>query len=206
MLEENNAGSVREEIGSVNSGAVALDQHENQPRTARRHRLVRDAGNGKDARSVRIGRAAVAEAHPQQSLPLLPTARSGPVTTGLAEAASLMVPVAELAAIKEAIADMQKSRLADADVARSFADLDAKFDSMKDSFNILEAHISIGLAKSIAEMMKKEVTAVEHQILARSRYRARYRLALAAAFFLIGLIMADHFHPFFDRVAGVLGY
>jgi hypothetical protein len=199
MLEENNAGSGRSEIEAVNSGAAALVQHENQPKTARRHRV---SVNGTDARAVRIGHVGGAEIHPQQSLPLLPTARSLPAVAGQADAANVIVPVAELAAIKEAIDDLKANRL---DVAKNFADLNAKFDSMKESFSILEAHISVGLAKSIAEMMKKEVAALEQQIVERYRYRTRFALALAAVFALIAILAVDQAHPFIDRVANLFG-
>lgn len=209
MLEENNARTVQAETGSGTSVATIPeipDQHENRPKAAKRNRIARDPGNGTDMRSVRIGRMAVPESHPQQILPLSPTARSEPVGAARPETPPLIVPVAELAAIREAIADMQKSRSDDAALAKRFADLNEKFDSMKDSFKVLEAHVSVGLAKSIAEMMNKEAGALQDQIVKRYRYRTRYYLALLGAFALAAMIAVDRAYPFFDRVANTLGY
>jgi len=201
MLEEDNAGSGRSEIEAVNFGAAVV-QHENQPKTARRHRV---SGNGTDARAVRIGRVGGAETHQQKSVPLLPTARSGPSVAGQADAAHVIVPVAELAAIKDAIHGLKANRLDEADVAKNFAYLDAKFDSMKESFSILEAHLSVGLAKSIAEMMKNEVAVLEQQIVDRYRYRTRYWLALVVVFALLAMVAIDQTYPFLYRATNLLG-
>ena len=89
---------------------------------------------------------------------------------------------------------------------KAIAKLHAKFDAMKDSFETLEAHVSVGLAKSIAEIIRGEVSAVEREIAARYRYRTRYWLALSGILALMSMIVIDHFHPFFDRTAALLGY
>jgi hypothetical protein len=206
MFEENSTGAGPAQMVSVEPGAAELILREKQPKSGRKPRIAGDAGNIMGPPPVRIGRVPVAATLAQQSLALVQSSRSGAAVADRVETTSPIVSVAESDAITEAPVGMEIRRLTEVDIAKSLADLNAKFDSMKESFDILEAHVSVGLATSIAGMMKSEVAALEQQIVARYRYRTRYRLALTAAFVLIGTITADHFYPFFDRVAGMLGY
>jgi hypothetical protein len=206
MFEENGTGPGPAQMTSVDPGTAALILREKQPKSGRKPRIAGDAGTIMGTRPVRIGRVPDAATLAQQSLTLVQSSRSGAAVADRIETASPIVPVAESDAIAEAPVGIEIRRLTELDIVKSFADLNAKFDSMKESFDILEAHVSVGLAKSIAGMMKSEVAVLEQQIVARYRYRTRYRLALTAAFVLIGTLTADHFYPFFDRLAGMLGY
>lgn len=202
MLEENNLAV---EPGSAHAGASTPAGHERaengRPKLDRKQRLVRAAGNQAEVRPVRIGRVPPPAGHIGQPLSKTPAIRPASEI----EPASPS-PAAEPAAISDILASLESSRAASTEATRAVADLHAKFDAMKESFDTLEAHVSIGMAKSIAEMIRGEVSAVEQQIAARYRYRTRYWLALSGVLALAGMIVVDHFHPFFDKVAALAGY
>ncbi|MGI6855267.1 hypothetical protein [Mesorhizobium sp. 1B3] len=129
-----------------------------------------NAGRLQDSRPVRLGRAPAT----------VDSAQVGPGP----------------ASVKGVLADMANRRSAGSDVAKGLADLNAKFDAMKESFDLLEAHVAIGLSRSIADTLKAEAATLEQQIVLGHRYRARYRLALGIAFLLAAAIVADQYRPF----------
>jgi hypothetical protein len=108
--------------------------------------------------------------------------------------------------MSDVLGGIESRRDVNTETIKAIADLHTKFGAMEDSFHTLEAHVSVGLAKSIAGMIRGEVSAIEGQIAARYRYRTRFWLALCGAFALAGMIVVDHFYPFFDRVAAFAGY
>ncbi len=197
MLEENNSALVSRLTNSIHAGVTDLvaqerDDSNKPPKPDRKQRVIRNAGGRSEARPVRIGHA--------------------PVTTNLtrqssenSESASSFRSVAEPGAARE-MAGAEFREAANDEVSKVVVDLHTKFDAMRESFETLEAHVSIGLAKSIAEMIQREVAIVERQVVARHRYRTRYKIALGVVVILMAMIVADHFYPFFDRAAALVGY
>jgi hypothetical protein len=206
MLEEDNLAAEPASANSVHVGAAALVGHERsenngRPKLDRKQRVVRGPGNRSEMRPVRIGRMPQAASLIAQSPSTMPAIHPAPET----EPASIPQPAAEPVAIGDVLAGVESRRAVNAETMKAVAELHVKFDAMKDTFETLEAHVSVGLAKSISEMIRGEVSAVERQIAARYRYRTRYWLALCGILALVGMIVVDHFHPFFDRAAALVG-
>lgn len=150
-----------------------------------------EAGRLQDSPPVRLGRAPAAFDSAQGSVSMVLSARSSE-SSGVEP----MQVRPGSAPAKGVLADLANRRSAGSDVAKGLADLNAKFDAMKESFDLLEAHVAVGLSRSIAETLKAEASALEQQIVLGHRYRARYRLALGVAFLLAAAIVADQYQPF----------
>jgi hypothetical protein len=207
MLDEDNLAAGPASANSVHVGAAALVGHERsenngRPKLDRKQRVVRAPGNRSEIRPVRIGRMPQTASLIAQSPSTTPAIRPAPETGP----APIPQPEAEPVVIGDVLAGVESRRAVNAETMKTVAELHVKFDAMKDSFETLEAHVSVGLAKSIAEMIQREVTTVEQQIAARYRYRTRYRLALGGILALVGMIVVDHSYPFFDRAAALVGY
>lgn len=152
-----------------------------------------NAGGLPETRPVRIGRT---EPNPvQQPLPKVLSARSAESSGGVP-----MPSRSGSAAAKGVLADMADRRSAGLDIAKSISDLNTKIDTMKESFDILEAHVAVGLSRSIAETIRAEISALELQFAQGQRYRARYSLALSVALLLAAAIVADQYRPFIDAL------
>ena len=131
MFEENSTGAGPAQMVSVEPGAAELILREKQPKSGRKPRIAGDAGNIMGPPPVRIGRVPVAATLAQQSLALVQSSRSGAAVADRVETTSPIVSVAESDAITEAPVGMEIRRLTEVDIAKSLADLNAKFDSMK---------------------------------------------------------------------------
>jgi len=99
--------------------------------------------------------------------------------------------------------DAQKDEIAE--MAGRIDALAGKIEAMKDGFDVLEAHMSVGLAKSISAMIKTEVAAAEEHLASRNRYRTRYRAAAFIALVLIAVIGIDRYVPFVGRALDFAG-
>jgi hypothetical protein len=148
-----------------------------------------------DLRPVRLGRAPAALDSTQEPVPMVLSARSAE-SSGLGS----IPPGPASAPVKEVLADMANRRSAGIDVAKSLADLNTKVDAMKESFDLLEAHVAVGLAQSIAETLRTEIGALEQQFALGHRYRDRYRRAVSVALLLAAAIVADQYRPFIDAL------
>jgi len=201
MFEEDNLAAEQASVTSVHVGSALVGRERGagngRPKLDRRQRLAQAEGSQTELRPVRIGRMPKAPGLMAQSL--LPEIHP-------TETASVSQHAADPAATADLQAGIESRRPADAETMKAIAELHEKFDAMKDSFETLEAHVSVGLAKSIAEIIRGEVSAVERQIADRYRYRTRYWLALSGFVAVVGMIVIDHFHPFFDRAAALAGY
>ncbi|HWK63932.1 MAG TPA: hypothetical protein VNS34_03275 [Rhizobiaceae bacterium] len=153
------------------------------------------AGRRPDPRPVRLGRAPAALDSAQESVPMVLSARSAEGSGG--------EPVRSdpgSARVTDVRADMTNRAYRGIDITKGFAELNTKFDAMKGSFDLLEAHVAVGLSRSIAETLRAEMSALEEQIALRHRYRARYKLALGVALLLAAAIVADQYRPFIDAL------
>ncbi len=179
MLREDESANAHSAAGYSSAASLSGQPAGTTARSGRKGIESRMGQPVDGARAVRIGRE--------------PAAREAPLAYPTSDSSALDRVAEELAQIRDMVSNIERRKQNGEHPAQEATNVEVKFDRMREAFDTLEAHVSIGLKNSIAEAVRLEFASLREETVLQKNYRTRYRIACGVLFVVTIAIIGQRY-------------